>query len=110
MTLEVFLFLLFIDVTFTGFITEAIKSNKKVQREDYCSNVIAGVTAVILSALIWIAYIILMETPIDLKMVVYLVAFMICSWLGAMLGYDKISQTILQIAHVAPKRKKIKEG
>ena len=106
MTLEVFLFLLFIDVMFTGFITEAIKSNKKAQCEDYCANVIAGVTAVILSVMIWTAYIILMETSVELKMVVYLVAFMICSWLGAMLGYDKISQTILQIANAAPKLKK----
>jgi len=106
MTLEVFLFLLFIDVMFTGFITETIKLYKKVQYEDYCANIIAGVTSVVLSIAIGAAYIILMEADINLKMAVYLIALMLCSWLGAMLGYDKISQTIIQIANAAPKLKK----
>lgn len=36
------------------------------------------------------------------KLAVYLIALMLFSWLGAMLGFDKVTQMILQIVNAAP--------
>lgn len=52
---------------------------------------------VCLSLLVGIAYIILTEAQINSKMAVYLIALVLLSWLSAMVGYDKVIQSIGQI-------------
>ena len=85
-------------------ITEAIKTFKK-ESESYSANLIAGIVAVVLSVAIAAAYIIMMEATLTAKLAVYLIALMLFSWLGAMLGFDKVTQMILQIVNAAPGRK-----
>ena len=106
MTLEIFLFLLLAISILTGLVTEAIKLMLELHEKTFSSNVIAGATAVILSVGIDAAYIILTEATINAKLAVYLIALMMLSWLTAMLGYDKVAQTILQIVNAAPKKLK----
>ena len=106
MTLEVFLFLLLAVSVLTMGITEAIKSFKKESEEPYSANLIAGITAVVLSIAIAAAYIIMTEATLNAKMAVYLIALMLFSWLGAMLGFDKVTQMILQIVNAVPGKEK----
>ena len=44
----------------------------------------------------------MMEATLTAKLAVYLIALMLFSWLGAMLGFDKVTQMILQIVNAAP--------
>ena len=97
MTIETFLMLLLAVSVFTGLFTEAVKIVMDGLGEKYCSNVLAGGVAVILSVLVSAAYVVLTETAYNNKMMVYLIALTLLSWLSAMVGYDKVIQAILQI-------------
>lgn len=51
-----------------------------------------------LSVVVSAGYVILTESALNAKMAVYLIALMVLSWLSSMIGYDKVIQTIQQIA------------
>lgn len=96
MSLEMFLTLLLIVSVFTGLFTEAIKY--------FCgkhtfpsNNIVAGVTSIVLSILVSAGYVILVEADLSMKMMVYLIALVLLSWLSAMVGYDKVIQAITQL-------------
>jgi VIT1/CCC1 family predicted Fe2+/Mn2+ transporter len=97
MTLEVFLFGLLIVSAFTGLFTEGIKKLLQEKNKAYYANALAGYVAIALSVLIGVAYIILTEAAFNARMAVYLIALVLLSWLCAMVGYDKVIQTIAQI-------------
>ena len=95
MTLEYFLLLLMIVSIFTGLVTEGIKKLLEESKKTYKANFLAGGVAVVLSVLVGSGYIILMDAQINSKMAVYLIALL--SWLSAMVGYDKVIQSLGQI-------------
>lgn len=97
MTFEVALFLLLVVATMTGLVTEAVKKVLQEGNISYRPNLLAGGVAVVLSAAAGWAYMILTETVLNGQMAVYLVALVFLSWLSAMVGYDKVIQTISQI-------------
>ena len=63
----------------------------------YKSNCLAGGVAIVLAVLVSYAYQILTESAFTDKMLVYLIALVLLSWLSAMVGYDKVVQAISQI-------------
>ena len=97
MTLEVFLILLMAVSIMTGLFTEAIKRWMDERNKTYYSNALAGYVAIALSALVWAAYIVLVQVAINAQMIVILIALVLLSWLSAMVGYDKVIQAIGQI-------------
>lgn len=97
MTLEVFLLGLLIVSAFTGLFTEGIKKLLQEKNKTYYANTLAGYVAIALSVLVGVAYIILTEAAFNARMAVYLIALVLLSWLCAMVGYDKVIQTIAQI-------------
>lgn len=96
MNFETFLLLLMIVSIFTGLFTEAIKKALDEFGKTYHSNFLAGIVAVVLSTMVGAGYMISIETQINEKMAVYLIALMLLSWLSAMVGYDKVLQAIEQ--------------
>ena len=98
MSLSVFLMLLLIVSTFTGLVTEAIKKCLQERDKTYHANTLAGVVAVGLSIAVGTTYTILAGAEISAQLVVYLAALVFLSWLAAMVGYDKVIQTIAQIS------------
>ena len=98
MNLEIFLITLFAVSLFTGLFTEAIKKWLDERGKTYYSNALAGYVAVALSVVVSVGYVILTEAALNAKMAVYLIALMVLSWLSSMIGYDKVVQTIQQIA------------
>lgn len=98
MTLECFLLLLMIVSILTGLFTEGIKKLLEESKKTYKANFLAGGVAVVLSVLVGSGYIILMDAQINnSKMAVYLIALILLSWLSAMVGYDKVIQSLGQI-------------
>lgn len=85
MTLECFLLLLMIVSILTGLFTEGIKKLLEESKKTYKANFLAGGVAVVLSVLVGSGYIILIDAQILL------------SWLSAMVGYDKVIQSLGQI-------------
>lgn len=98
MSLSVFLMLLLIVSTFTGLVTEAVKKWLQERGKTYYANALAGYIAVVLSIAIGAAYVVLTGAAINAQMAVYLIALLFLSWLAAMVGYDKVIQTIAQIS------------
>lgn len=81
----------------TSLITQAMKKLLDENNVRYASNTLAGIIAVITSLLISIGYIIIYNIIFSPVILVYIVALIILSWLCAMLGYDKVMQTISQM-------------
>lgn len=97
MNLSVFLMLLLIVSTFTGLVTEAVKKCLQEMGKTYYANALAGCISVGLAIAVGAAYIILTGAAVNAQMAVYLIALLFLSWLAAMVGYDKVIQTIAQI-------------
>ena len=97
MNFEIALMLLLVVATMTGLVTEAVKKVLQEGNVSYKPNLLAGLVAVALSVGGGAAYIVLTETALNGKLSVYLIALVFLSWLSAMVGYDKVVQTISQI-------------
>ena len=97
MNIEIALMLLLIVATMTGLVTEAVKKVLQEGNIPYKPKLLAGLVAVALSVGVGAAYIVLTETALTAQMGVYLIALVFLSWLSAMVGYDKVVQTISQI-------------
>ena len=79
----------------TSLITEALKT--MLPNKEYSKNILAGIVAVVVSIAVSTGYLILSHTAISQEVIVYIVILIVLSWLCAMLGYDKVMQTIAQI-------------
>ncbi|MCD7824213.1 MAG: aminopeptidase [Oscillospiraceae bacterium] len=96
MSYSIFLLGLLVVSTLTGLVTEAIKKQLEECGKSYKANLLAGIVALVLSAAVAVGYTIMTETAWTPQLVVIAVALMLLSWLCAMLGYDKVIQSISQ--------------
>ena len=93
MTLTTFLFIFFIGAAAASLFTEALK---KVFW-DMSSNLIALISSAVVGVGGTIIAYILMDIPLDSKNIVCIILMTFLIWLGSMIGYDKVIQTIEQI-------------
>lgn len=94
--LETFLFGLLLSSTFTGLATEACKKTLSELNITYKANVLAGIVSIVVSTFIGVGYMIPYGTGFSYNSVMCLIAYTFMNWLCAMLGYDKVIQTISQ--------------
>lgn len=90
-SMDIFLLGLMIVSTLTGLVTEAIKKIVAERNVTYRPNTIAGIVAAVLSAALGVGYVIANGIDFTAQIVVYIIAMMFIGWLGAMVGYDKIT-------------------
>ena len=95
MSTQVFLMLLLIISVLVGLTVEAIKVLK--DDKERATNLTAGITSVVISIIVGVFYCILANVTFNAQIVIYLIALVFLSWLCAMLGYDKVIQTLKQI-------------
>ena len=93
-TTDIFLLGIMIVSTLTGLVTEAIKKIVAERKGSYRPNTIAGIVAAILSACLSVGYMIVSGIAFTPTMIVYILALMFIGWLGAMVGYDKITNLL----------------
>ena len=86
--------------TLTSLVTEAVKKVLVDRNVKYSANTLTGIVAMVLSLIIGIGYLVLTSTTFTAQVIVYLIALMLISWLGAMIGYDKVKQVIDQLKNV----------
>ena len=94
---EIFLLGLLITSTLTGLTTEAIKKILTDLKANLHSNILSGIVALVLAAGVGVAYIMVSGIGFTTPAIIYLVALAFVSWLCAMVGYDKVVQTIKQL-------------
>lgn len=93
---EMFLFGLLMTSALSSLVTEAVKKILTEHNVNYHANTLVGIVSMVLSAAIGTAYIVLTGATFTAQIVVYLIAHVFMSWLCAMVGYDKVIQTIGQ--------------
>lgn len=79
----------------TTMITQAIKT--MVESAEFPKNLLAGIVSVVVGLVVSIFYLILNHMPMTPETAVYIIILIVLSWLCAMLGYDKVIQTLTQI-------------
>lgn len=94
--LEVFLMGLLFVSAITSLTTEAVKKILVEKKKTYYANTLAGIVSIIVSMIVGIGYLLTAHIGFNAEIAVYLFALMAGSWLCAMLGYDKVIQTISQ--------------
>lgn len=97
MSFDVFTLLLLVVSVLTGLFTEGIKKFLQERNKTYYANALAGYVSLALSLIVSVGYLILVEVAFNAKMAVWIIALMLLSWLGSMVGYDKVIQTITQL-------------
>ena len=93
MTVSLFIFLFTIGSMVSSLLTETLKK----AFTGISSNIIALVDAVVVGCLGTLSAYVLMGVEWSLSNVVCLVLMAFCIWIGSMVGYDKVLQTISQI-------------
>lgn len=79
-----------------GLVTEAVKKILDEVNKTYRSNILAGIVALIVSSAACVGYILYVGGAFTIPVIVEIIAFIFMSWLCAMVGYDKVVQTISQ--------------
>lgn len=96
-TLEVFLIGLMAISTSTNLVTEAVKKVLDICKIKYHADILAGIVAAILSVGVGIGYVLFNGIGFTAPTIVCIVALMFMSWLGSMVGYDKIIKHIKSV-------------
>lgn len=79
-----------------GLATEAVKKIMTEYNKTYRANTLAGIISLVLSTVIGVCYVVVTGAAFTAQVVVGIVTFVFMSWLCAMVGYDKVIQTIAQ--------------
>lgn len=79
-----------------GLVTEAVKKILSEFNVKYYANTLAGIVSLVLSTLIGVCYVVVAGSAFTAQVVVGIITFVFMSWLCAMVGYDKVIQTIAQ--------------
>lgn len=93
MTVELFITLFGIGSMLSSLLTEALKKTYR----NISSNVIALVNAAAVGCLGTFSHYILADIPLTPKNILCAILMSICIWVGSMVGYDKVMQTLRQI-------------
>ena len=93
MTIEMFIYMFTFGSAFASLITEATKKAFPA----ISNNILALIDAVVVGFGGSLCAYVFLNIPIDFKNVLSAVLMSLCIWIGSMLGYDKVIQTIKQL-------------
>lgn len=93
MTITLFLTLLTIGAGCSSLLTQALKETLP----DLSSNIVALISAMMIGTFGTSSAYVFLFIPFTLENIICIVLMTICIWVGSMVGYDKVIQTISQI-------------
>ena len=97
MTVEVFLMLLAIFATITSFVTEGTKKSLEMFGVKYASNIVVLCVSIIVGGLGTVMYYAIFGYTWNEINVLSIFLMIGANWLGSMIGYDKVTQAVMQI-------------
>ena len=97
MTVELFMSMLFAVSVLNGLMTEAVKNVFDEFEKTYSSNIIAGVVSICISGFVCYSHAMFSGVETNHLLFITYIAFVVMSWVCAMVGYDKVMQAIKQI-------------
>jgi len=96
MTVSLFLALLTGGALIAGLLTEAVKTYCQNNNRDYSANLIALGVSIFVGGFGTCTAYVLMNIPFNSSNILCMLLMMIAMWVGSMVGYDKVIQTINQ--------------
>ena len=105
MTVSLFISILAAGSILSALLTEAIKVQYINEGKQAPPNIIALINAFVCGGGITAVAYMLMAIPWTVNNIICLVCLIFFSWLGSMVGYDKISQTAGQITRIVAVKK-----
>lgn len=93
MSITMFMTLFTLGSMAASLLTEAIKKAVK----ELSTNMIALINAALVGGLGTAGAYVLLDIPFNTNNIVCLALMIVCIWIGSMVGYDKVMQTIAQI-------------
>lgn len=87
------MFLLLVCSSLTSLIVEGLKKVIEITKP----NVAAGIVAIIIGGAVSTGWILLNHMALDAATILFTAALIVLSWLCAMVGYDKVIQTLQQL-------------
>lgn len=93
MTIDLFIYLFTIGSAVSSLLTQAVKK----ALPNVSSNILALVDSVAVGVIGTFFAFILLDIAFTAKNIVSIVLMAVCIWIGSMLGYDKVTQTIKQL-------------
>ena len=93
-TMEIFLLGLTICATMSSLVTEAVKKTFPAFDKKVGSTILAAICSVIVAVAVCLLYILFADMVFTAKLVAAIVVFVIMSWIGSTIGYDKVRQAI----------------
>lgn len=100
MSVTLFITILTIGGMVTALLTEAIKKMYANMKKDYSANIIALVNAVVVGCGGTAVVYMLMNIPWTVNNIICMVLMTVAVWIASMLGFDKVLQTVNQIARI----------
>lgn len=97
MKAEIFAFLLLLVSLLTGLVTEAIKKIAAECGVRTKPNTTAGIIALAVSVVVGVGWVLYTGAVWTAQVVIAIVALVFLGWLCAMVGYDKVIQTLAQL-------------
>ena len=97
MTVEVFMTMLFAVSVVNSLLTEAVKQVFDEFEKTYSSNIIAGIVSVVVGGFICYSHAMFSGVEPNHLLFITYIAFVVMSWVCAMVGYDKVMQAVKQI-------------
>lgn len=96
MSISTFLFLFFIFSTITSLVVEALKSILS-DKENLSYNIMVLIVAMFVGCIGTFLFFFFSNQPITMENIVFAILMGLASSLGAMVGYDRVKDTINQI-------------
>lgn len=100
MTVETFMTILFSVSLANGLITQAVKKVFDEMQWTYSSNMLAGLVSILICGFVCYAHFMFSDTIITETLTITYMALIVLSWVCAMVGYDKVVQTVNQITEL----------
>lgn len=97
MTLQIFILLLTAFSSITALLTQAVKMFLTSIKVKTIKNVLVLIIAIIVGTVGMVFYYLYQSLPFDAINIFLIVFMVVANWLSAMLGYDKVVETITQL-------------
>lgn len=98
MTITLFSTLLFAFSTITSLVTQAVKKFLDEEKKVYSSNILVLIIACFVGVLGTSIFYVFLNIQFNLQNILCILLLTLANWVGSMVGYDKVIQTIKQIS------------
>lgn len=95
--IQIFMTGLVVMSALVALVTEAVKKIMTEFGKKYYANTLAGIVSLVLSTAVGVCYVVVSGGVFTAQVIVGIITFVFMSWLCAMVGYDKVIQTITQL-------------